>query len=192
MLLQICYFCSTVALLRLMMLIVLPFEYGVLVAGLDFWVRVVNPQQAGTKGGGRIPRMLQQPDPTSPPLASNLAHAPGSATGPTPVLRLAQQRPAPPRPENDRIPPWLVSAELFLRVLLKIYVGMLFVYAPWSGQVLTFLPGSRYLWEQNQLFVWFPALGVYAANGAVRGLVSGLGVLNLWLAFQDVLRRRDG
>jgi hypothetical protein len=35
----------------------------------------------------------------------------------------------------------------------------------------------------------FPAVGTMAMNGAVRGLVSGLGLLNLWIAFQDALKR---
>ena len=77
-------------------------------------------------------------------------------------------------------------------MLLRIYIGLAICYAPWSGQVLTNLPWSRALWEQNPLFVQFPTLGIYAANGAVRGIVSGLGLLNLWIAFQDALRHRDG
>jgi len=93
--------------------------------------------------------------------------------------------------QPQRIPPWLVSSELFLRVVLRMYIGLLIVYAPWSGQLLTFLPGSRFLWEQNELFVWFPTLGIYAANGAVRGMVSGLGLLNLWIAFHDAIHHRE-
>jgi hypothetical protein len=42
-------------------------------------------------------------------------------------------------------------------------------------------------WDQNPLFLQFPSLSTYAANGAVRGIVSGLGLLNLWIAFQDVV-----
>lgn len=91
----------------------------------------------------------------------------------------------------QRIPPWLVTSELFLRVMLRMYIGLLICYAPWSGKLLTFLPGSRFLWDQNQLFVWFPTLGIYAASGAVRGMVSGLGLLNLWIAFYDAIHYRD-
>ena len=47
-------------------------------------------------------------------------------------------------------------------------------------------------WEQNLLFKKFPQLWIYAANGAVRGIVSGLGLLNLWIAFQDAIRHWDG
>jgi hypothetical protein len=47
-------------------------------------------------------------------------------------------------------------------------------------------------WDQNPLFAQFPQLSIYAANGAVRGLISGLGLLNLWIAFQDAIRHWDG
>jgi len=46
-------------------------------------------------------------------------------------------------------------------------------------------------WDQNPVFVQYPTLAIYAANGAVRGLVSGLGLLNLWFAIQDALQHRD-
>ncbi len=92
---------------------------------------------------------------------------------------------------TQRIPPWLVTSELFLRVLLRMYIGLLICYAPWSGRLMTFLPGSRFLWEQNELFVWFPTLGIYAASGAVRGMISGLGLLNLWIAFHDAIHYRE-
>lgn len=65
--------------------------------------------------------------------------------------------------------------------MLRMYVGLAVCYAPWS----------RTFWDQNPLFLQFPNLAVYAANGAVRGLVSGLGLLNLWIAFRIVLQRRD-
>jgi hypothetical protein len=39
--------------------------------------------------------------------------------------------------------------------------------------------------------VQYPTLSIFAANGAVRGIVSGLGLLNLWIAFHDAFRRRE-
>jgi hypothetical protein len=105
---------------------------------------------------------------------------PTSASGPVPEIRPAQQQP--PHHAPQRIPRWLVRAELFLRVLLRMYIGLAVCYAPWS----------KMFWDRNPLFMQFPTLSIYAANGAVRGLVSGLGLLNLWIAFQDALRHRDG
>ncbi len=100
---------------------------------------------------------------------------------PKPVSALPDE-PSPGKHGPQRIPRWLERAELFLRVLLRMYIGLAICYAPWS---ISF-------WDQNPLFVQFPALGIYAANGAVRGLVSGLGLLNLWIAFHDALHYRKG
>jgi hypothetical protein len=85
-------------------------------------------------------------------------------------------------PHPHHVPRWLERVELFLRVMLRMYIGLAICYAPWSH---TF-------WDQNPLFLQFPALGAFALHGAVRGIVSGLGLLNLWIAFQDAIRHRDG
>jgi hypothetical protein len=69
-----------------------------------------------------------------------------------------------------------------LRVLLRMYIGL----------ASAMRRGRPMFWDQNPLFVQFPTLSIYAANGAVRGIVSGLGLLNLWIAFQDAIRHRDG
>jgi hypothetical protein len=118
--------------------------------------------------------MSQQPELTSPQRDLS------PATKPEP--KPAAAPPSEPRHAPQRIPRWLERAELFLRVLLRMYIGLAVCYVPWS----------RTFWDQNPLFVQFPTLSIYAANGAVRGLVSGLGLLNLWIAFHDALRHRDG
>jgi hypothetical protein len=118
--------------------------------------------------------MSQQPDLISPPLPASPAPDPGSIQGSAPA------EPAAPHPAQ-RIPRWLVRAELFLRVILRIYIGLAVAYAPWSPL----------FWDQNPLFVQFPTLSIYAANGAVRGIVSGLGLLNLWIALKDALEFRN-
>ena len=118
--------------------------------------------------------MPQQPELISPPLPASPAPEPGVASGgPSPAL--------PTDPHPQRIPRWLVRAELFLRVLLRIYIGLAVCYAPWSPM----------FWDQNPLFVQFPTLSIYAANGAVRGVISGLGLLNLWIALRDAIRFKD-
>lgn len=116
--------------------------------------------------------MSQQPELISPSLPASPAPEPGNASSVPP----APPSPAPPQ----RIPRWLVRAELFLRVLLRMYIGLAVFYAPWSSL----------FWDQNPLFVQYPTLSIFAANGAVRGIVSGLGLLNLWIAFQDAIRFR--
>jgi hypothetical protein len=137
--------------------------------------------------------MPQQPEMSSPSLALSPASLPGPdgeiAPGPSSCAELAPHpdiagagaaHPDPHSPQ--RIPRWLVRVELFLRVMLRMYIGLAVCYAPWSH---TF-------WDQNPIFLQFPAFSVFATSGAVRGIVSGLGLLNLWIAFQDAIRHRDG
>lgn len=82
---------------------------------------------------------------------------------------------------TPRIPRWLERLELVLRVMLRMYIGLAICYAPWSPM----------FWDQNPLFQQFPTLNAIAAHGAVRGIVSGLGLLNLWIAFQDAIHYKD-
>jgi hypothetical protein len=138
--------------------------------------------------------MSQQPELTSHQLAMSPTTKPG--------LKPVSTSPADPSPGKhapQRIPPWLESTELFLRTFVLMFIGLAICIAPWSGQIVTYYPEMlnyfphlREFWDQNPLFVQFPMLSIYASNGAVRGIVSGLGLLNLWIAFHNALRNRDG
>ena len=134
--------------------------------------------------------MFEQPESTltSPSLALSPAPLSGSS-GDFPPAQLPRagagaSGPVSPQdqPPPQRIPRWLERTELFLRVMLRMYIGLAVCYAPWSH---TF-------WDQNPIFLQYQSLSIFAAHGAVRGIVSGLGLLNLWIAFQDALRHRDG
>lgn len=157
---------------------VLPLQYGV-------------PSRAGFSGPCRVPafrlesgaagvqkRMSQQPETTSSTLAVSPASLAGQAVDPAPL----PSAPQPSRPAPQRIPRWLERTELLLRVMLRMYIGLAVCYAPWS----------KMFWDQNPLFLQYPTLSSFAVNGAVRGIVSGLGLLNLWIALQDALGRREG
>jgi hypothetical protein len=123
--------------------------------------------------------MSQQPELISPSLPANPAPQPGQGLVAGSVLAPeAGSETLSARQTPQRIPRWLERAELFLRVLLRMYIGVAVCYAPWS----------HLFWDQNPLFLQFPTLSIYAANGAVRGIVSGLGLLNLWFAFYDAIR----
>jgi len=124
--------------------------------------------------------MPEEPELTSIP--ANPAAQPGMASGSGSQPELEPPQPHSHKHGPQRIPRWLERAELFLRVLLRLYIGLAVCYAPWSHM----------FWDQNPLFSRFPALGAFATHGAVRGIISGLGLLNLWIAFRDAIRHRDG
>ena len=123
--------------------------------------------------------MSHQPEFTSPSIPASPASSSGammmSGESPQPT-----EQPSAGTPQQ-RIPHWLVRTELYLRVLLRMYIGLAICYAPWS----------QLFWDQNPLFVRYPTLAIYAANGAVRGIISGLGLLNIWIALQDAIRHRN-
>src|SRR5580658_5706246 len=117
----------------------------------------------------------QQPESSSSILTAPLSGSTSeSAAGSAPESQATVQ--------PHHVPRWLERVELFLRVMLRMYIGLAVCYAPWSH---TF-------WDQNPIFLQFQSLSAFATNGAVRGIVSGLGLLNLWIAFQDAVRHRDG
>ena len=64
------------------------------------------------------------------------------------------------------------------RLLLVAYfieVGLLLVLVPWSP-----------FWERNYFLSTFPALHEIIRNNYVRGGVSGLGVVNLLMGFNEL------
>ncbi len=81
---------------------------------------------------------------------------------------------------SHRIPLWLRRFELFLYVVLRIYIGVVVLVLPWTP-----------LWTDNHLLNYFPRLSVLLTYGAVRGIVSGLGLLNLWIAVDEAVHYRE-
>lgn len=103
-------------------------------------------------------------------FSSNTPH--GSAEPSTP-----QPQAAPPQ-QHPHL--WLGRIDLFLRVIVRLYLGLLVVVLPWT-----------HLWDENHLFTLLPQIGWLAASGAVRGIVSGLGILNIWIAVTDAILYRE-
>jgi hypothetical protein len=62
---------------------------------------------------------------------------------------------------------------LFVAYFLE--VGLLLVLVPWSG-----------FWDRNYFTMAFPALREISHNNYVRGGVSGLGIVNLLMGFDEL------
>ena len=87
----------------------------------------------------------------------------------------------PPPQQQRHIPRWLLVLEIILFVILRLYVGALVVLLPW-----------RSMWTTNAFINNWPTVAAFIAQGWVRGIVSGLGLLNIWIAFSVLFRRRRG
>ena len=65
-------------------------------------------------------------------------------------------------------------AQVAFDVYLYSVLGLVLLAVPWTP-----------LWNQATLMLMPSGLGSFARSGWVRGVVSGLGALDLWVATQD-------
>jgi len=86
----------------------------------------------------------------------------------------------PPAKEPKRPHRWLQRLWLVVFVLFCLEVGI----------ILTVLPWTR-LWTDNSLLLGFPALKVFLGLGFVRGLVSGLGLVDIWMGVVEAVTYRE-
>lgn len=106
-------------------------------------------------------------------------HSPNAFTSVSP--------PPPGTPSADSVPPphphtnhWLHRADLLLRVIIRLYIGFILVFLPWT-----------HLWALNRFLLYYAPIAHLAESGAVRGIVSGLGFLNLWIAISDAIHYKE-
>jgi hypothetical protein len=78
-------------------------------------------------------------------------------------------------------PIWLQRLSLFVLVLFCVYLGVLVMVLPWWPKV----------WDQNQFIQARPALASVLHTGAMRGLVSGLGLIDIWIGISEAVHYRD-
>ena len=73
-----------------------------------------------------------------------------------------------------------MRADLFLRVMVRLYIGLILFFIPWT-----------HLWTLNRFFLYYASVAHVLQNGALRGIVSGLGLLNLWIAIAEAIQYRE-
>ncbi len=78
-------------------------------------------------------------------------------------------------------PVWLQRLSLFILVLFCVYLGVLVTVLPWWSR----------LWDHNLWINAHPALAAFLQNGAVRGVISGLGLLDIWIGISEAVHYRD-
>lgn len=88
--------------------------------------------------------------------------------------------PAPP-PPIEPAPIWLQRLSLFILVVFCIYLGVIVTALPWWTSV----------WDQNPVFTAFPHLAHLLRLGPVRGIISGLGLLDIWIGVSEAVHYRD-
>ena len=112
------------------------------------------------------PAVQQEPPNNAEPARSNDAE-PGNGLGNEPGKRTA--------------PVWLQRLSLFVLVLFCVYLGVLVMILPWWTRI----------WDRNEFILARPWLAAILHNGAVRGMISGLGLLDIWIGISEAVHYRD-
>lgn len=75
---------------------------------------------------------------------------------------------------------WLHRISVLLFVFVCASAGVLLIIVPWTNS-----------WTDNRLLLVFPGLREIVASGFVRGVCSGLGVLDIWIGFWEAVHYHD-
>jgi hypothetical protein len=91
----------------------------------------------------------------------------------------------PPPPARGHAPEpapvWLQRLSLVVLVLFCFLIGAVLAVLPWS---------PRY-WDHNGWLLAHPSLNAFLNHGWVRGLVSGIGLIDVWIGISELLHYRD-
>ena len=107
----------------------------------------------------------------SPTLSSQFSPAP-----PGPQL-VAKNQPGPP----SSLAIWIDRLGLVIRVVFYIELGMLLAVLPWTR-----------LWTDNSLAANLPGLREMMQINFIRGLISGIGLVDIWIGVWEAVRYREG
>jgi hypothetical protein len=75
---------------------------------------------------------------------------------------------------------WLHRLTVLMFVFVCASVGVFLVILPWRPE-----------WTHNYLLLSYPGLRQFIASGFVRGVVSGLGMLDIWIGFWEAVHYHE-
>ena len=82
---------------------------------------------------------------------------------------------------STHAPVWLQRMSLVVLVLFCLYIGVLLAVLPWW---------PRY-WDGNLWLRAHPSLFGILTQGWARGILSGLGLLDIWIGVSEAIHYRD-
>ena len=83
-------------------------------------------------------------------------------------------------PPRGSLQLWVHRLSVLLFVFVCATVGVLLVILPWHSE-----------WTDNRWLLSHPDLRSFVAHGFVRGICSGLGLLDIWIGFWEAIHYRE-
>jgi hypothetical protein len=109
---------------------------------------------------------------------SSFGQDPQDGAGPEHSGPILMMPPSPRKPTGWQL--WGGRIALAVFVLLCLEVGI----------ALTVLPWTR-MWTENSLLAAFPQTRAFLTHDFVRGLISGLGLVDIWMGVSEAVRYRE-
>lgn len=75
---------------------------------------------------------------------------------------------------------WIDRIGLVIKVVFYIELGMLLAILPWTR-----------VWTDNSLIVSYPGFRAFLQHNFVRGLVTGVGLVDIWIGVWEAVHYRD-
>ena len=75
---------------------------------------------------------------------------------------------------------WMHRVAVLLFVFFCAILGVILIIFPWRDE-----------WTTNRLLLGYPGVQDWLASGFVRGLCSGLGVLDIWIGFWEAIHYHE-
>lgn len=88
--------------------------------------------------------------------------------------------PAAQRRRHGAPPVWAQRVLLVVDVAVSLWAGALVLLLPWT-----------HLWSDNPLLASWPGLQSLLDFNFVRGMISGIGLLDIWIGVSDAVHYRD-
>ena len=76
---------------------------------------------------------------------------------------------------------WMQRISLLILVLFCIYLGAIVAIVPWWAPA----------WDHNGMLLGYPRLMAVLRLGFVRGLISGIGLLDIWIGISEAIHYRE-
>ena len=84
------------------------------------------------------------------------------------------------RPSPSTAHLWLRRVGVLVFVFLCATLGVMLMILPWRPE-----------WSDNPLLLAYPTLHAVFSSGFVRGMATGLGLLNVWIGFWEAIQYRE-
>ncbi len=78
------------------------------------------------------------------------------------------------------IPIWMQRANMVMKFLICVWIGMILTVLPWTMA-----------WSDNSLILSLPKLRALFTQPFVRGMISGVGLVDIWIGIWEAVHYHD-